>query len=247
MKKRRAILVEDEPLARRALRDLLAGVTWIEVAAEAEDGRTASRLIDELRPDLVFLDVRMPERSGLEVLEKTTADPTVVFTTAYEQYAVAAFELGAVDYLVKPFGRDRFLRTIERLERTLGHDDGTPSAASRARDVLAEGPLQRLFVRTGERIVPVPVAEIVRAEAAGDYVQIYTRKGSHLLHLSLEALETRLDPQRFVRVHRSHLVNLDRVVQMQAHDDRRLMVRLDDGSAVLASRAASSRLRDLAK
>ncbi len=246
MSRTRAMIVEDEPLARRTLRDFLAGVDWIEVVGEAGDGRTALRLLAELAPDLVFLDVRMPELSGIEVLERLRGDPAIVFTTAYEQYAVAAFELGAVDYLVKPFGPERFRKAIERLAERRDRE-GEASAAARARDVLRDGFLERLFVRTGDRIVPVAVADVTRAEAAGDYVQIHTRSGSHLLRLTLEDLERRLDPNRFVRVHRSHVVNLDRVQQMRAHDDRRLAIRLDDGSTVVASRAASAKLRDLAR
>lgn len=247
MTKQRALLAEDEPLARRTLRDFLGSTDWIEVVGEAADGRTALRLLEELRPDLLFLDVRMPGLSGLEVLERMTGDVVVVFTTAYEQYAVAAFELGAVDYLVKPFGRERFRNALERVRRTLGHRASTPTAAARARDVLTEGPLERLFVRSGDRILPLATRDIVRAEAAGDYVQIHTAKGTHLLQLTLEALANRLDPGRFARVHRSHVVNLDHVQQMRAHDDRRLLIRLDDGSSVVASRAASARLRDLAR
>lgn len=247
MTRRRAVIVEDEPLARRSLRDHLATVSWIDVVGEAADGATALRLLDELRPDILFLDVRLPELSGVEILRRMAGDPAIVFTTAYEQFAVSAFELGAVDYLVKPFGRERFLRAMDRMATVLERDEERRSTAERARSTLREGTIDRLFVRSGDRIVPVAAAGILRAEAAGDYVEIHTGSGSHLLRITLEELELRLDSSRFLRVHRSHLVNLDHVTSMTGHEDRRLRIRLADGSIIVASRVASARLRDEAR
>lgn len=241
----RALIVEDEPLARQVLRDHLAEEDWLELAGEAADGLTAVRLIDELQPDLVFLDVRLPELSGLEVLERIRHRPAVVFTTAYDRYAVAAFELEALDYLVKPFGRRRFRATLERVRRKLEGGAPKPSAAESVRSALSGQPLRRLFAREGGRILPIPVDSIVRIEARDDYAEVHTAERSYLLHLSLTELEARLDPERFCRVHRSHILNLDHVALLQPHDDRRLLIRLKDGSRVIASRAASQRLREL--
>src|SRR5262245_39468478 len=127
-----AVLVEDEPEARRSLREYLRGIDWIEIQGEAADGRAAVELIDRLRPDLVFLDVQLPEMTGLRVLEAVRHAPEVVFTTAYDQYALAAFEIGALDYLVKPFGRERFMKALARVKQRLGVG-GAPSAPERAR------------------------------------------------------------------------------------------------------------------
>jgi two-component system LytT family response regulator len=236
-----AVLVEDEPEARRSLREYLRGIDWIEIQGEAADGRAAVELIDRLRPDLVFLDVQLPEMTGLRVLESVRHAPEVVFTTAYDQYALAAFEFGALDYLVKPFGRERFLKTLGRLRRRMAAA-GVP-AAERAKAAFASGPLARLFARRGDRIVPILANDISRIEAQGDYAEVHTPAGAFLLHISMKEMASRLDPERFLPVHRAHIINLDAIDHLRPYDDRRLMIVLRDGSEIVASRAASERLR----
>lgn len=243
----RAVIVEDEHEARRNLHDFLRGVAWIEVVGEAADGAAAVEIVDRLRPDLVFLDVQLPAFSGLAVLERIVHAPEVVFTTAYDQHALAAFELGALDYLVKPFGRERFLKTLERVRRRLAPGPPAPPPAERARAALGPFPLERLFARRQDRIVPIPVDEVRRIEARGDYAEVHTAGGTFLLQISLSELEARLDPRRFLRVHRSHIVHLDAIEHLQRFDERRLAVVLRDGSRVVASRAASETLRGLAR
>jgi two-component system LytT family response regulator len=244
----RALIVEDEPLARKALRDFVRGVEWLETVGEAGDGREAVRMIDELQPDLVFLDVKIPELSGLEVLQQIRHEPAVVFTTAYDRFAVAAFELEAIDYLIKPFGEDRFRDTLERVRRRLAE----PAAAAgdappdRARAALGSLPLKRLFARRADGIVPIPLEAVSHIEAADDYVTVYSRGETHLLHVTLAELEVRLDPERFLRIHRSHIVNLDEIASIREHDDRRLAVILRDGQRIVASRSGSRQLRGLA-
>jgi two-component system LytT family response regulator len=243
----RTLVVEDEPEARRMLRDFLEEASWVEVVGEAADGREAVASIDRLEPALIILDVRLPELSGLEVLEQIHHQPEVVFATAYDQYAVAAFELGALDYLVKPFGRQRFRRMLDRVRRRLSAEPETPSAAERARTAMGPSPLRRLFARRGERIVPVAAAGIVRIQARGDYAEVHAPGGPFLLHVSLSELAARLDPGRFVQVHRSHIVNLDAMKLLQPHDERRLVIVLTNGEEIVASRAASEALRRLAR
>jgi two-component system LytT family response regulator len=246
----RALIVEDEPEARRNLREFLREADWIAVVSEAADGRTAVERIDRLEPDLVFLDVQLPEMTGLRVLETVRHAPEVVFTTAYDQYALAAFEIGALDYLVKPFGRERFAKMLERVRRRLAAAPADAPAAAgvpapdRARAAFAPGPLARLFARRGDRIVPILASDIRRIEAQGDYAEVHTPAGSFLLHVSLKELAARLDPERFLQVHRSHIVNLDAIDHLRPYDDRRLRIVLRDGSELVASRAASERLRD---
>ena len=239
----RALVVEDEPEARRMLRDFLAEASWVELVGEAADGREAVACIDRLEPRLVFLDVRLPELSGLEVLERIHHQPEVVFATAYDRYAVAAFELGALDYLVKPFGRERFRRMLQRVRRRLFLEPDTPPSHERARTALGIAPLKRLFARTGDRIVPIPAAAILRVQARGDYAEVHAPGGPFLLHVSLTELAARLDPERFVQVHRSHIVSLDAVKLLRPHDDRRLLVVLTNGEEIVASRSASESLR----
>lgn len=229
----RVLIAEDEPLARRTLREFAAEVEWMEVVGEAADGTEAARLIDALVPDLVFVDVRMPELSGVEVLRRVRHRPAVVFTTAHAEHALAAFELEAVDYLLKPFGRDRFRATAERVRRRLPPDE--------------EGRMERVFVRLRDRLVPLLLAEVSRLEAGDDYVTLHAAGERYLAGRTLAEFERRLDPSRFRRVHRRHIVNLDHVVSLRPGlDPRRLVVTLRDGSEVAASRAGSRALRALA-
>jgi two-component system LytT family response regulator len=241
-----AVVVEDEREARLNLQDYLRGVDWIQVVAEARDGREAVEVVDRLRPDLLFLDVQLPEMDGLAVLQRLAHVPEVIFTTAYDHHAVAAFELGAVDYLVKPFGRERFLATLERASRRLAPGGSFPPVAERVRSALAP-PLERLFARKGDCIVPVATREVSRVEACGDYARVHTPGGTYLLHVSLGELEQRLDAGRFLRVHRSHIVGLEAIARLEPYDERRLAVVMVDGSRVVASRTASERLRRLAR
>jgi two-component system LytT family response regulator len=247
LKKIRALIVEDEPHPRRALRELVLAVDWLELVGEAADGRQAVERIDELRPDLLFLDVQMPELSGIEVLERIEHQPAVVFTTAFDRYAVAAFELEAIDYLIKPFGRRRFHATLDRVRRRLGDPEELPPPRERVRVALSGGPLRRVFARKGNRIVPLPIGQVTRIEACDDYTEVHCRGETFLLDLRLQELEQRLDPDRFIRVHRSHVINLDHVKQMKPHGDRRLEIHLVDGSMVIASRSGSQKLRELSE
>lgn len=185
----------------------------------------------------------MPGPDGLEVLRRISHAPEVVFTTAFDRYAVAAFELGALDYLVKPFGRKRFQQAIERARTRMRLSEGVPPASERARDALDGSPVRRLFTRSGGQILPVAVTSVVRIEDRGDYVAIHHPGGTSLMHITLSELESRLDPERFFRVHRSHVVNLDHVRAVRRCDDRRFSIVLDDGTELVASRAGSHRLR----
>jgi two-component system, LytTR family, response regulator len=239
----RAVIVEDEPLARRTLRDFLEEIDWVELAGEAENGSDGVRLLHEIRPQLVFLDVQMPGLSGLELLERLSYEPTIVFTTAHDEYAVRAFELGAVDYLLKPFGRARFRKTLERIRARLEEDHRVATTSLRERLGQTREKLTRLFVRDGEKILPLPIGDVSRLEAADDYVTVHARGRAFLVGLTLQEFEHRLPSDRFLRVHRSHIVNLDHVASIEPHD-RRLVVKMRDGSTVLASRSASQTLRD---
>ncbi len=239
-----AFIVDDEPLARSRLRELIKDVPWLECVGEAATERAAVAAIDEVQPDLVFLDVQLAGQSGLDVLARVKHIPAVIFTTAYDQFAVTAFELGALDYLLKPFGRERFGRAVERARPTLERQLGSASTA-RAREVLGQGPMVRLFVREAEKIVPVGIGSIERLQACDDYVIIHAGKKSFAVSLTLTELEGRLDPQLFLRVHRSHMVNLEYVVSIAPYDGSRFEVTLRSGTTIVASRQGSRLLRGL--
>lgn len=246
----RVLLADDEAAARATLRALLAGLDGAVLVGEAEDGEEALALTRAYRPDVLLLDVQMPGPSGLDVLRRLEAEahrPAVVLTTAFDEYAVAAFEWGALDYLLKPFGRARLARALARAAER-GPATGV-SLAERAGWAagLGERPPDRLFVHDRGRIVAVPLHDIVRIEGADDYAAVHTtRGGPYLVGLTLQAFEERLDPARWVRVHRSHLVHLAHVRALVPHPGRRLALEMADGARVVASRAATPALRRLA-
>ena len=241
----RTLIVDDEPLARAGLRAMLAAVDWVEVVGEAADGLAAVEAIDRLQPELVFLDVQMPGLLGTDVVRRIERQPHIVFTTAFSQHAVSAFELGAVDYLLKPFGPARLAAALERLRSALGASAGA-GALERLSGALAGGPISRLFVRTGGSLVPVPVADVWWLEADGDYVVAVTARTRHVLNLALSHVEPRLDPRRFVRVHRAHVVNLDHVRAFRRDARGNLEAEFTDGRRVPVSRARARELRGLA-
>jgi len=248
--KTRAVIVEDEPIARAQLRDLIAEVAWIDCVGEAADGRTAVSVIDSLAPDLVFLDIEMPELDGLGVLRAIRHEPAIVFTTAYDRFAVTAFELEAIDYLLKPFGRDRLRAALERVKRAVHSTDDVPVSrrVSEAAELASgTGLVTRIFVRDRGRILPVDVRDIERLEADDDYVAVVTRGRRFLVYLAMNEFEARLDPKQFVRIHRSHIVNLDHVAALSPFDATRLQVQLKDGTKLVASRTRSRDLRALAR
>ncbi len=241
----RALICEDEPLGIRAIREYLQGVTWIEIVGEARDGGEALRLIHKLEPDLVFLDVRMPGMSGIEVLEAVEHRPAVVFTTAFDEYAIAAFDLGAVDYLVKPFGRDRLIRTLDRVRVRLAGEGRSPGGSGASGRAAVGSHTDRIFARRKGAMVPVAVADIVRLEAIDGGVSVITASGVFDLDATLGEVAARLDPDDFLRVHRAHVVNLGHLQSVRRYDARRLELLLDDGVSVIASRTGSQLLREV--
>ncbi len=240
----RTLVVDDEPIAREGLRAMLTAFDWVEVVGEAADGEAAVEAIQRLRPELVFLDVQMPGMLGTDVLRRIEWQPFIIFTTAYSQHAVSAFELGAVDYLLKPFGPARLSAAMERIRAGIGEPAGA-GVLERLTGALAGGPISRLFVRTGGSLVPLPIAEVRWFEADGDYVIAHTERTRHALHLPLSRLEERLDPRRFLRVHRAHVVNLDHVRAFRRDPRGNLEAELADGRRVPVSRARAQELRSL--
>lgn len=226
----RTLVCEDEPLARRSLVELVRGDARLELAGIAASGDETLERIDQTQPALVLLDIRMPGMSGIEALSLARHLPAVVFTTADPTHAAQAFDLGAFDYLLKPFGQARFSAAIDRVLARMG-----PAAAP--------VPLKRLFVRHRDGIVPVRIDEVSRFEVQDDYVLAHAPGGPYWCSTTLSALEAKLDGERFVRIGRSHIVNLDRIERLFAHDTRRLAIVMADGTELVASREISQRLR----
>jgi two-component system LytT family response regulator len=239
-----AVIADDEPVARAGLRHMLAACDWLQCIGEAANGTEAIEVVDRLRPDILFLDIQMPGMPGTEVLRHIEHRPCVIFTTAYAEHAVTAFELGALDYLLKPFGAERLEAALERLRAAVG--EPAPPPLDRLADAWGQGPISRLFVRNGRNIVPLAVSAVTHFEAVGDYVNVHAGT-AHLLHLPLARLEKRLDPKRFVRIHRAHIVNLDHVATFFRQLDGQVVARLRDGTELPVSRTRAKLIRELAQ
>ncbi|HEV8657854.1 MAG TPA: response regulator transcription factor [Thermoanaerobaculia bacterium] len=238
----RVVIADDEPLARRMLREHLKCVDWIGEVHEVGDGLSAIRMVDTLRPDLLFLDIRMPGTSGIAVAEQITCRPYIIFTTAFDRYAVTAFEIGALDYLLKPFGRERVLTVLARARMAMEH--GIPPIAARASRVLSDSkPLSRIYVKERGRMIAIPLDRVEHFEACDDYVGICIDGRRHLLRARLHDLYARIDHTRFLRVHRSHVVNLGFITAVEPCDGSRLTIILASGARITASRSGSVQIR----
>ena len=248
----RAVIVDDEAPARALVREYLVAHPYVSVVAECTNGFEAVKSIGELAPDVVFLDVQMPKLDGFEVVELLAPGPVVVFCTAYDEYALRAFEVHAVDYLLKPFGRERLAEALARVRSRLAGVVSTAGAAaprsgSAALAQAARAPgrfAERLIVRDGAEVHVIAVPDVDRVEAQDDYVEIHAGGKSWLKQQSLAEIEQSLDPARFVRVHRSHLVPLDRIARIEPWGKDSRIAILKDGSEVPVSRGGYQRLRE---
>jgi two-component system LytT family response regulator len=248
-----AVIVDDEELARALLREYVESSTGIEILAECANGFEAVKAISEKKPDLVFLDVQMPKLDGFEVLELIGQEVAVIFVTAFDQYAMRAFDEHAVDYLLKPFSLERFQKALERARRRLGENaspipKGPQALPATELARAARSPreyLQRIVVKDGARVHIIPVERLDYAEAQDDYVSLHSQGKAYLKEQTISSLEAALDPERFVRIHRSVIVNLERVEKIEPYaKDSRVAV-LSDGAQLPVSRAGYERLRAL--
>ena len=244
----RIVIVDDEPLARAVVREYASADPQIEIAAECGNGFDAVKAVAEQKPDLVLLDVQMPKLDGFEVLELLGRDQPVVFITAYDLYALKAFEVHAVDYLLKPFSAERFNEAMTRARERLRAKGSTPDPDVEAlvRDAKPRtGPTERVLIRDGANVHVLPVDKIDYVEAQDDYVAFKSEGKQYLKDQTLSAVEGTLDPARFVRIHRSYILNIDRLskVELYAKDSRIAILR--DGSRLPVSRAGYARLSQL--
>jgi two-component system LytT family response regulator len=245
----RALVVDDEPFARARVCDLLAAEAEVEVVGEARDGLEAVAAIRRERPDIVFLDVQMPELDGFGVLEALAGEklPVVIFTTAYDQYALKAFEVQALDYLLKPIDPDRFQQALQRAHSQVGRDDALRAELLELLQSLPNRPkfLERLVVKTGGRISFLRVDEADCFEACGNYIRLCLGSEEHLVRMTMAVLETRLDPNRFLRIHRSTIVNVERVKELQSTFHGEYVVLLRNGRRLTLSRGYREKLQQI--
>jgi len=253
MEKIRTIIVDDEPLAREGLRRLLAVDSDIEILCECGDGVQAVKDIDAHKPDLVFLDVQMPEIDGFAVLEALDPRrmPAVIFVTAYDRYALDAFKIHATDYILKPVDKDRFRTALDRAKADI-RLRSAQAVNDRLLNILdhirtREKIYGRIVVKSAGRIFFLKIDEIDWIEAAGDYVYIHTRKEKHLLRETMASLEARLDPEKFIRIHRSIIVNIDCIKELEPMFHGDYAVRLYNGSCLTSGRTYRDRLERLLK
>lgn len=239
-----AVIVDDEELAREVLREYARSIPDLEIIGECANGFEAAKTIAERKPDLVFLDVQMPKLDGFEVLELIGREIAVVFTTAYDTYAMRAFDAHAVDYLLKPFRLDRFQTAVERARQRIG----TPAPPPADLAAAARGPAQyaaRLVVKDGAKVHVIPIARLDYAEAQDDYVSLHSEGKTYLKQQTISTLEAALDPQQFIRIHRSFLVNLSRVARIEPYGKESHVAVLTDGTKLPVSRAGYDRLKSL--
>lgn len=242
----RTLIVDDEPLARRKIRNLLKGETDVQIIGESADGQEAVADMMKKKPDLVFLDIQMPEMNGFEVIETVELKemPAIIFVTAYDEYALRAFEVHAVDYLLKPIDEDRFREALQRVRQEL-KSDARPGVDEGIRSLLKElkkkeNYLKRLLVKRGDRIHLIRLDDIIWIEAASYYVRLHVGEGEedekYLMRITMKKLEKRLDPRKFLRIHRSTIVNIDCIKEIQSWFNKEYMVILNNNEKLVVSR-----------
>ncbi len=250
MKKIRTLVVDDEPLARERIRALLTEQPDIDVIGEARDGEEAVQAILAQEPDLVFLDIQMPKMDGFEVIRTVGPEnmPLVVFVTAYDQHALKAFDVRALDYLLKPFDRERFAESIGRVRQAIERS-GTDEIGRRLLELVRElkpggGRSDRLVIKSAGRLFFLRIDEIDWVEAAGNYVKLHVGTEEHLLRETMNGIEVKLDPDKFFRIHRSRIVNMERIKELQPWFNGEYVVILRNGTKLTLSRGYREKLQE---
>ena len=247
MKKIKALIIDDEELGRKIIREYLQSHPDIQVVGECCDANEALEAIEKYKPDLLFLDIQMPEINGFELLEMMEEIPQVIFSTAYDQYALKAFEVNAVDYLLKPYLQERFDLAVNRVKDNIRRKEFDSSKIERLlKSVHPEGKyLERMLVKQSGKIVILNVGDIHWIKALEDYVDLHTSQGSFLVLSSLSKLEEKLNPDQFVRVHRSYIVNLELINEIVPWTNGRMKCIMKDGHEIMLSRSGAKRLKEL--
>lgn len=242
----KAIIIDDEPLARLIVKEYLQKYAEIEIAQECNDGFEGLKAIQSIQPDLIFLDIQMPKINGFEMLELIDKPPAVIFTTAFDEYAIKAFENHATDYLLKPFSQDRFDKAIQKWMEQQNNSAKAKQTESLLESVSQVPPQnQRVVVKTGTKIKIIPVEEVLYLEAADDYVKIHTKEGSFLKNKTMSHFESILDVQQFVRTHRSYIVNIHQVTRIDPYEKENYLALLKSGAKVPVSKTGYGKLRQV--
>lgn len=236
------ITIDDEPLARSIVKEYLQKYSELEIVQECNDGFEGFKAIQQYQPDLVFLDIQMPKINGFEMLELLDQAPAVIFTTAFDEYAIKAFEAHAVDYLLKPFSQERFDKAIQKWkEQKVSSQKNTEELLETASHSPAQS--QRIVVKTGSKIKIIPVHDVFYLEAADDYVKVHAQDGSFLKNKTMSHFEKTLDPQQFVRSHRSYIVNIQQITRIDPYEKDNHVAILKSGAKVPVSRNGYVKLR----
>ena len=240
----KVILIDDEPLARQLIKTLLQPYTQVQVVAECSDGFEGFKAIQEHNPDLIFLDIQMPRLNGFEMLELLDKPPAVIFTTAFDEYALKAFEAHAIDYLLKPIIKERFEKAMQKWLQQAAIKEVT-SVAPLLENNIYEGYQHRIVVKDNGLIRIIPAKDIYYIEANDDYIKIVTEKGSYLKKNTLSHIETTLDPQQFVRVHRSYLVPVTQLMRIEPYEKESHIALLHCGAKVMVSKSGMAKLKSI--
>jgi len=240
------VIIDDEPPARQIIRQYLESFTDIEILGEYADGFSGLKAIQELHPDLVFLDIQMPKLTGFEVLELLDKPPAIIFSTAYDQFAIRAFEMNAIDYLLKPYSRDRFSRAVEKALQSLHSGASGDSGPAGVLKTLEEAPemLNRIAVKVRHKVHVIPVQEVEYLSADGDYVSIHSKGDRYLKEKTMRYFETHLDPAMFVRIHRSTIINVEFMDKLEYYDKESYAVLMKDGTRLKASTSGYKTLKE---
>ena len=238
----KVIIIDDEPLARSIVKEYLQTIEEAELVAECNDGFEGIKVIQQYHPDLVFLDIQMPKINGFEMLELIESPPAVIFTTAFDEYAIKAFELNAVDYLLKPFSKDRFEKAIQKYQQ-----QKNSSLVEKMVETAAESPLQqnRIVVKDGNKIKIIPVHQVHYLEAADDYVKIVSNDGSFLKKRTMSFFENSLAQFQFARVHRSYIVNTQLITRIDAYEKDNHLLLLTTGEKIPVSKSGYTKLKEV--
>jgi two-component system, LytTR family, response regulator len=233
----RAIIIEDEEPARNLLKNYLNDHTDISLIGEFDNGFSGLKGINDLKPDLIFLDIQMPKLTGFELLEMIENPPQIIFTTAYDSFAIKAFEANATDYLLKPYTRERFSQSVEKAIAQHTNSKAKTTSVNSLLQTVENNPemLSRIAVKSGPRVHVIAVDEIVYFEADGDYVKIHTKQNDHLKEKPMKYYETHLDPLQFIRIHRSYIVNVNEILKIEYYDKETHVVILKNNEQLRAS------------
>lgn len=245
----KAIIIDDEPLARDMVKEYLRAYPFISIVQECGDGFEGVKAITQFQPDLVFLDVQMPKINGFEMLELVNPAPSVIFTTAFDEYAIKAFDAHAIDYLLKPFSRERFDKAIQKWKVENDKIKSTPFSAlnTTPEDALPAFPEQhsRVVVKTGNNIRIIPMREIEYLQADDDYVKIHTKEGSYLKKKTISYFEQVMDPSQFVRVHRSYIIQVPQVTRIEPYEKDGHIAILKSGQKIPISKTGYPKLKSI--